>query len=296
MPPRKTKGGGKKAASGGDEGGSHLHLDQRPIEPTGQKKDIGKETQKLDAQVAKCKAGVAWVNLLDIADTLKFGVYNDRPEKDEETNKLVTSFKTLGITLMKDTAAIPIIVDMKRVENKDSLLKNFDEPEKVSELKMKDKNHIVVASGQHRLSALKRYTQSLRDEVEMFDKKRNKIMGMSKLTPENVQQHNEYRAQQCDILDILHNIGQWGVIVYDQDKYRDDVRACHRSERGPYLSIWSDGRTPVNVTPSPQPQMEVHHASTRHPYLFRLSGIALSELLVMDDYVNSQQLFCELVL
>ncbi|KAG2106919.1 uncharacterized protein F5147DRAFT_653522 [Suillus discolor] len=222
MPPRKTKGGGKKAASGGDEGGSHLHLDQRPIEPTGQKKDIGKETQKLDAQVAKCKAGVAWVNLLDIADTLKFGVYNDRPEKDEETNKLVTSFKTLGITPMKDTAAIPIIVDMKRVENKDSLLKNFDEPEKVSELKMKDKNHIVVASGQHRLSALKRYTQSLRDEVEMFDKKRNKIMGMSKLTPENVQQHNEYRAQQCDILDILHNIGQWGVIVYDQGKLLAD--------------------------------------------------------------------------
>ncbi|KAG2101638.1 uncharacterized protein F5147DRAFT_655274 [Suillus discolor] len=168
MPPRKTKGGGKKAASGGDEGGSHLHLDQRPIEPTGQKKDIGKETQKLDAQVAKCKAGVAWVNLLDIADTLKFGVYNDRPEKDEETNKLVTSFKTLGITPMKDTAAIPIIVDMKRVENKDSLLKNFDEPEKVSELKMKDKNHIVVASGLRHFASIDPITSNTTSPIFGF--------------------------------------------------------------------------------------------------------------------------------
>ncbi|KAG2088844.1 uncharacterized protein F5147DRAFT_658590 [Suillus discolor] len=43
------------------------------------------------------------------------------------------------------------------------------------------------------------------------------------------------------------------------------------------LSIWSDGRTPVNVTPSPQPQMEVHHihrrqASPRHPNILSRGG------------------------
>lgn len=132
----------------------HLQLNQWPIEVAPWKIDLGKEMQKLDSWVAKCRVGVAWMNLLQHGGTLKFGVYNDQPENDAETNKLIVLFKS-GIIPMKDTSAIPIIVNMKRITNKDSLLKMFDEPEKVGELKMKDKNPIVVASGQHRLLALK---------------------------------------------------------------------------------------------------------------------------------------------
>ncbi|KAG1893691.1 uncharacterized protein F5891DRAFT_979630 [Suillus fuscotomentosus] len=221
MAPKKAKGGGKKGGSGGDEGGSHLLLNQRPIEAAPPKIDLGKETQKLDSRVAKCRAGVAWVNLLQIGDTLKFGVYNDRPENDAETSKLVAAFKT-RIVPMKETSAIPIIVDLKRVGNKDSLLQTFDEPEKVCELTVKDTNPIVVASGQHRLSALRRYAQSVQDEYDSLEKRRMKIIGMPKPSADHVQQHNQYRAIQEELRWTLDNIGQWGVIVYDQEKLLAD--------------------------------------------------------------------------
>lgn len=68
------------------------------------KTDIAKETQKLNAQIAKCKVGVAWVDLLKISKCLKFGIYNDHPENEAETNKLVGCFQTNGIILMKDVA------------------------------------------------------------------------------------------------------------------------------------------------------------------------------------------------
>ncbi|KAG0698909.1 hypothetical protein DFH29DRAFT_1081577 [Suillus ampliporus] len=120
MPPRgqcKGKGGGKKGGTTENAGGSSLHLDTRPVQAEAPKHDIGKETQRLDTEVAKCKAGVAWIDLLEMGDRLKFGVYNDRPENDTETNKLVGSFKSSGIVPMKDTSAIPLILDIKRVKN-----------------------------------------------------------------------------------------------------------------------------------------------------------------------------------
>ncbi|KAG1792972.1 uncharacterized protein HD556DRAFT_1308996 [Suillus plorans] len=199
-----------------DEGGSHLLLNQWPIEPAPLKIDLGKETQKLDSQVAKCRAGIVWINLLEIGDTLTFGVYNDRAENDGETNKLVGSFKS-GITPMKDTSAIPIIVDLKRVANKDSLLKMFDELKE-------DSNPIVVVSGQHHLLALRQYVRSLQDEYNSLDKKQMKIIRMSKPLLNYVQQHNEYHALQEDLRWTLKNIRQWGVIVYDQV-----LQVCYRN-------------------------------------------------------------------
>ncbi|KAG2053965.1 hypothetical protein BDR06DRAFT_1008156 [Suillus hirtellus] len=210
MAPKKAKGGGKKGGSGGDEGGSHLLLNQHPIEPAPPEIDLGKETQKLDSWVAKCKVGITWVNLLEIGDMLKFSVYNNCPENDVETSKLV----------------IPIIINLKHVANKDSLLQTFDELEKMGELKLKDQNPIVVVSGQHHLSVLRQYARSVQDEYDSLEKKWMKIIGMPKPSADHVQQHNQYWVMQEDLQWILDNISQWGVIVYDQeamDKHAKDA-------------------------------------------------------------------------
>jgi hypothetical protein len=81
-------------------------MNNRPIEPLALKMDVAKETQKLDMQVTKCKLGVAWVDLTKIVKHLKFGVYNNRPENDVETNKLVGCFQLNGIISMKDVTAM----------------------------------------------------------------------------------------------------------------------------------------------------------------------------------------------
>ncbi|KAG1765579.1 hypothetical protein EDD22DRAFT_951058 [Suillus occidentalis] len=78
---KKSKGGGKE-----QEKASVLHMNNCPIEAVPLKMDVAKETQKLDAQVVKCKIGVAWVDLLNVAKHLKFGMYNNWPENEVETN------------------------------------------------------------------------------------------------------------------------------------------------------------------------------------------------------------------
>jgi hypothetical protein len=94
-------------------------MNNRPIEAVPPKMDIAKEMLKLDAMVAKCKIRMAWVDLLNVAKRLKFGIYNDRPENEAETNKLVGCFQSNRIISMKDVAAIPLIMKQSRITNLD---------------------------------------------------------------------------------------------------------------------------------------------------------------------------------
>ena len=184
--------------------------------------DVGTATQKLDHGLAKCKAGVAWIDLLGIKNQLKFGVYNDRPENDSERQKLITSFKTAGIMSMKETSAIPMILDVKRMKKDLQLVSNFDKPSEVPELKLEDGGPIIVASGQHRLSALTRYHQALTDELAALEKKRAKISATSNggkkkpLTPEEKAAYTELREEIALRKGQLEGIGKWGVVIYDE--------------------------------------------------------------------------------
>ncbi|KAG1721831.1 hypothetical protein EDB19DRAFT_1835266 [Suillus lakei] len=93
----KKKTGGRNADNAGESSASPLHLDMRPIQAVKAENDVGQEMQKLDTQLAKCRAGVAWIDLLKMAKRLKFGVYNDRVENETERNKLIVSFQKAGI-------------------------------------------------------------------------------------------------------------------------------------------------------------------------------------------------------
>jgi hypothetical protein len=106
-----------------------------------------KEMQRLDNQVAKCKVDIVWVNLFGIAERLKFGVYNDRPENKIETKRLVGCFEQYGILLMKEVSAILLIMKILCLKDVIKLTKSFDKPEDIIELKMKDLNDIIVTSG-----------------------------------------------------------------------------------------------------------------------------------------------------
>lgn len=205
-------------------GASSLQMNDKPIEATISEKDVAKETLRLDTQVAKCKAGVAWVDLLSIARRLKFGVYNDRPKNDAEINKLIGCFEASGIVSMKDVAAIPLIMKTSRLKDANSLAKNFDDPEEVGELEMNDLEAIVVASGQHRLAALQKYRASLQDAYDTLEKKRTKIRQLKGLTEEHVATYNECHKEMCHLKGLLYGIGKWGVIIYDEGE-------CHIGPR-----------------------------------------------------------------
>ncbi|KAG1882287.1 uncharacterized protein F5891DRAFT_1251064 [Suillus fuscotomentosus] len=215
--PKKTKGGGSKTANAEDGEMTNLHLDTRPLEPLVLDNDVAKMMQKLDTQVGKCKAGVAWINILALSKRLKFGTYNDRAENETETNKLVTSFRD-GIMSMKDQTAIPIIIDIARIKNADSLSKDFLDPGDVPELELVDKDPIVVASGQHRLAALVKFKQQLDDEFNVLAKKRDKFRAMDKISADQMDTYNKVQFDMRVIMGITESVGKWGVVVYNQRK------------------------------------------------------------------------------
>ncbi|KAG2029474.1 hypothetical protein BDR03DRAFT_1018338 [Suillus americanus] len=222
---------GHTVASTTDGGASNLHLDARPVQPQKPKNNIAQETQRLDTQLAKCKVGVAWINLLEMQDRLKFGRYNDRPPNDTEINKLIGSFKASGIVAMKDVSAIPIIIDLKRIKMGLMLATGFDEPDDVPKLELADEKDITVASGQHRLAALCKYHQSVADELASLEKKRAKIAGFNRLSEGHIVMYADLRDKIGSLLGLLDGIGKWGVVIYDSNKLlaKDDNLATHLS-------------------------------------------------------------------
>ncbi|KAG2062779.1 hypothetical protein BDR04DRAFT_1123710, partial [Suillus decipiens] len=201
MAPRKAKGGAGGGRKAKDDGLSVLQMNDGPIIAAIPKTDVAKEMQRLDNQVAKCKVGIASINLLEIAGRLKFGVYNDRPEKESETKRLVECFEKSGIVSMKEISAIPLIMKTSRLKDAGKLTKSFDEPEEIIELEMNDLNPILLL-----------------DEYSVHEKKREKIRALKTVMQEHIASYNECHDKMCRLKGLLYGIGQWGVIIYDEDK------------------------------------------------------------------------------
>ncbi|KAG1727323.1 hypothetical protein EDB19DRAFT_1914266 [Suillus lakei] len=212
--------GHRKRNSSGDERPTvkelRAKMDKRPVEANAPTNDLAQATHKMDMQLAKCRLGVAYIDIVKIQNPLLFGKYNDRPQLEREVNKLIASFKKEGILAMREDTAIPIMLSSTRLKSGLHLALNFNE-EEVPQLQLKDAHDIVVASGQHRVAALKKYSKNVMDEVASIEKRRHKIDEMKNLTEEHVAEYNRLRNELGELQGALILMGKWGVIVYDED-------------------------------------------------------------------------------
>jgi len=174
--------------------------------------------QQLDKKVAKCKVGVAWVNLLTMKNQLMFSKYNDQMEKDSEWAKLIASFKASGIVLMRDLSAIPIMIRVSRLKSGLTLAQDFSDPDTVPQLELGDVDVIIVALGQHRVSALKQHHKALQDELMVLEGRCAKISEASELMQEMIDEHKVLQGETGQLKGQLDGIGKWGIIVYDESK------------------------------------------------------------------------------
>ncbi|KAG2045766.1 hypothetical protein BDR06DRAFT_351950 [Suillus hirtellus] len=200
-------------------------MDKRPVKANTPTNDPAQATQRMDRQLAKCRLGVAYIDILKIQDTLLFGKYNDRPQVDKEVNKLLASFKKEGILAMREDTAIPIIVSSTRLKSGFQFALNFNEEEEVPQLQLKDAHTIVVASGQHRVAALKKYSKNVMDEIASIEKRRHKINEMNKPTEEHIAEYNRLRSELGELQGALVLMGKWGIIVYNEDALLADGEA-----------------------------------------------------------------------
>ncbi|KAG2337508.1 hypothetical protein BDR05DRAFT_952582 [Suillus weaverae] len=191
-------------------------MNKRPVQAKERTTDPAQNTQRMDAALAKCRIGVAYIDILKIKNSLVFGKYNDRPQEPREVNKLLASFKKEGILAMREATAMPIMLSGARVKTGLSLAVNFDIPDAVPQLQLKDVNDIVVASGQHRVAALKRYFEIVTGEMMRIEQRCDDIAALKNLSPEHLTEFNSLRDQLDELQGMIILMGKWGIIVYDE--------------------------------------------------------------------------------
>ncbi|KAG1817560.1 uncharacterized protein BJ212DRAFT_1299107 [Suillus subaureus] len=132
---------------------------------------------------------------------------------------------------MKDSSAIPIIINKSSIENNLVFAPGFDDPEAVPHLELNDYSDIIVASGQHHISAVKRYCGLIEEEMESYQTRHGKLGNLKTLTDEAINEHNTLGDQIAECMGQLDGMGKWGVIVYDKSKLltKSDGLANHLS-------------------------------------------------------------------
>jgi hypothetical protein len=211
-------------------------MDKRLVEANAPTNDPAQATQKMDTQLAKCRLGMAYIDILKIQNSLVFGKYNDRPQVEREVNKLIASFKKEGILAMREDTAIPIMLSRKRLASDLHLALNFDDGDEVPQLQLKDAHAIVVASGQHRVAALKKYSKNVMDAIASLEKRRHKISEMKKPTEEHIVEYNSLRNELAELKGALISMGKWGTIVYDEGKQSGNLLHPWNGSSGAVLS------------------------------------------------------------
>ncbi|KAG2050856.1 hypothetical protein BDR06DRAFT_974134 [Suillus hirtellus] len=220
MPPRKGK---RKAAADTDSddpdvasSSNTFRLNTRPVEATLPTSDAALEIQRLDAGVNNTIIGIGKINILAIENTLKFGTYNDRLLNKSEVNKMVDSFEKYGLQWMKESNALPIVIERSRIAPGQALTGSWTDANTLEEVVFQDVEPLICASGQHRVAALRKMAKSHLDEQEEIEKSLARLEAKGAITSNEVEEHNGLRIRLSRVKGFIATTGVWAVILYDK--------------------------------------------------------------------------------
>ncbi|KAG1758360.1 hypothetical protein EV702DRAFT_1208411, partial [Suillus placidus] len=170
-------------------------LDTHPVEAKAPDDDLAEKIRQLDAGVEQAKIGIGKINILQIKNMLKFGTYNSRPQNSTEVNKMITSFENYGRQCFKETNVLAIVIDPKRISSGQDLTGSWNDPMTLAEVEFEDTDPIILASGQHRVVALKRMAQSYLDHEATMEKHIKHLEDISDISEEDVEEHKDLRKR-----------------------------------------------------------------------------------------------------
>ncbi|KAG2050858.1 hypothetical protein BDR06DRAFT_1010815 [Suillus hirtellus] len=219
MAPRKGK---KKATNDEDNDkvastSNTFKLNTRPVQATLTKDDVALEKERRDAAVEAAKIGMGKINILTIANMLKFGTYNDRLKNNTHVNKMIASFEKNGIQWGTQTNALPIVIERSRIAPGQTLEGSWTDSTTLKDVKFTDHEPLIFASGQHRVAALKKYTKRYTDEAEEIQARLTHLEGKGPITKEEAEEHEDARIRLGDVKGHLNRLGNWGVVLYDKE-------------------------------------------------------------------------------
>lgn len=196
-------------------------MDKRAVQATLGIDEAAVKMLELDEAVEAAKIGFGKVNLLDMKNPLAFGIYNDRPLKMSEVNKMITSFEKHGIQWFKPENALAIVIKRSRISaeqiEKGELGGDWNAQE-LTTVEFLDNEPLQLASGQHRVTALKKHCNNYEEEEAALDKRLLRLNDKDKLTMEEVREHEELRTRLGEVRGHLKELGQWSVKLYDIGK------------------------------------------------------------------------------
>lgn len=196
--------------------GNPVKLNTLPVQATSTTDDVALEHERRDAAVAAAKIGMGKINVLTIANMLKFGTYNDRLKNNSHVNKMIASFEKNGIQWGTQANALPIVIERARISPGQTLEGSWTDSTTLKEVKFTDQEPLIFASGQHRVAALQKYTKRYSDEAEELQARLKHLEGEDSVTKEEAEEHADVRKRLGDVKGHLTRIGMWGVVLYDK--------------------------------------------------------------------------------
>src|SRR6267154_2820114 len=193
-----------------------LLMDSRDVAAKNPSVDPAGEDLRLDKMCHSARIGHGYINALTIENELKFGTYNDRPEKATETNKMLTSFEMRGIKSLKEENALRIVVKRDRLAADQTFDGDWLDKETLTEVKFQDKACLVLASGQHRVAALRKMNRNHMEALSGLGKQNDKLLDMDNPSEEQLEEQREIVESMSELKGKLRMIGDWGVILYDE--------------------------------------------------------------------------------
>ncbi|KAG0692330.1 hypothetical protein DFH29DRAFT_1084805, partial [Suillus ampliporus] len=212
MPPRK-----KSEPSNAETTHSGFSLDTRPIQAKMPENDPAAEAQRLNQEVETARIGNGYINILDLENPLIFGTYNDRPEKMSEINKMMTSFERHGIQSMDEKNALVIIIERSRLSGNQSLDVPWTDINALPHVRFLDTAGLTLASGQHRVAALRKLMQTHTDELVVQLKRLERLQNIDNPSPAQQEEHRDLREHIAELKGATQIKGKWGVKLYDAD-------------------------------------------------------------------------------
>jgi hypothetical protein len=205
-------------------------MDTRAVNAVAPSIDPAKDALLLDKATEEARMGIGFVNVLTMKNPLVFGKYNERPLKDTETNKMLTSFSKHGIQWNKEETALCMIVKRSRLVQQE-YAGDWMSPETLREVTFNDKEGLVLASGQHRVAALKKMHENMMDELEGLLNRHASLLGLAAPTEEHVEESDALRGEIGEMKGKVDMLGKWGVIIYDEGKSDRSVYSCANETR-----------------------------------------------------------------
>jgi hypothetical protein len=201
--------------------GSGSASDKRTGDASAEMANPAARTIALDAKVEAGKLGIGKINVLQMENALVFGRYNDRPLKESEVNKMITSFEKHGMQWTKSENALAIVIEPARLAPEQDLEGAWNSPDTLNSVAFADTKPIHLASGQHRVAALKKMLKKYTKEEGNLDKRLLKLQDkdpLGGLSEEDALEQEELQKRLEFVKGQIEEMGQWGVIVYDIGK------------------------------------------------------------------------------